>query len=60
VSFREPLLLVGLAYAATFRTEVARHVESHVPVLGSLERHTLQWLPPLRRRVAVRARKEGE
>jgi SAM-dependent methyltransferase len=46
--------------AEGFRTEVARHVESHVPVLGSLERHTLQWLPPLRRRVAVRARKEGE
>lgn len=40
-----------------FAVEEAVHRESHLPVLGALERLLMAWLPPLRRRVGVRARK---
>ena len=41
-----------------FVVEEAGHRESHLPVLGLVERLTLGWLPLMRRRIAVRARKE--
>ena len=40
-----------------FVVEEAGHRESHLPILGRVERLTLGWLPWMRRRIAVRARK---
>jgi len=49
--------IVGELEAAGLRVEEATHRESHLPILGLVERLGLRWLPFLRRRVAVRARK---
>lgn len=40
-----------------FSIEKAYYTESHVPVLRSLERSLMWWLPWLRRRIAILARK---
>ncbi len=50
--------LKTLLHEAGFLVEKAYYAESHLPVLGSLERAFLQWVPLLRRRIAVLARKE--
>lgn len=42
-----------------FVVEEAGYRESHLPLLGAVERFGLRWIPPLRRRVAVRVRKPG-
>ncbi len=42
---------------AGLHVEVARHVESHLPVLRILERMSMRFLPIFRRRVAVVARR---
>ncbi len=41
-----------------FEIEVARHVESHLPVLRKVEQWAQRWVPLLRRRVAVVGRRE--
>lgn len=47
----------GELEAVGFRVEEAGYRPSHLPVLRVLERGLQQWVPWLRRRVAVRARK---
>lgn len=46
-----------LVLARGFSIEKAYYTESHVPVLRSLERSLMSWVPWLRRRIAVLARK---
>jgi ubiquinone/menaquinone biosynthesis C-methylase UbiE len=42
---------------AGFHVERAYYAESHLPGLSAVERALLGWVPPLRRRIAVLARK---
>ncbi len=44
--------------AAGFIVEKAYYAESHLPVLRSVEKALLSWVPVLRRRIAVLARKD--
>jgi len=44
-------------HAAGFEVEKAYYAESHLPVLRTVERALQRWVPSLRRRIAVLARK---
>ncbi len=50
--------LKSLLHEAGFLVEKAYYAESHVPGLRDVEKAFLQWVPLLRRRIAVLARKE--
>jgi ubiquinone/menaquinone biosynthesis C-methylase UbiE len=57
VDYKSMDRLVGYAEAAGFAIERAYYAESHVPGLRGLERLLQRWIPLLRRRIAVLARK---
>lgn len=59
VDYKPLRTIVEALEGAGFRTEVAGYAESHVPVLGAVERLGMAWVPGLRRRIQVVARKEG-
>lgn len=57
VDYKSMDRLVDDLEAEGLDVERAYFAESHLPVLRSLEKALLRWIPPLRRRIAVLARK---
>jgi ubiquinone/menaquinone biosynthesis C-methylase UbiE len=57
VDYKSMARLRALVLAAGFTLEKAYYAESHLPVLSTLERTFMAVLPPLRRRIALLARK---
>ncbi len=57
VDYKSMERLRALVIGAGFTLEKAYYAESHLPVLSTLERTFMAVLPPLRRRIALLARK---
>ena len=57
VDYKSMERLVGLCEQAGFQVERATWAPSHLPVLSWLEGGLQRWVPPLRRRICVVARK---
>jgi 2-polyprenyl-3-methyl-5-hydroxy-6-metoxy-1,4-benzoquinol methylase len=57
VDYKSMERLRAMLEDAGFQVERAYYAESHLPVLSSVERALQGWVPPLRRRIAMLAKK---